>query len=166
MAEHAPPTVPADGVVEHASVRYEHSDVEAGGVMVFALGLIATLIVVSLLLWGLFVLFSNRETARKKTTLSPAAVDADNQLPEPRPEQIEDVRDGKVSLWPARARDYLAPQEQRLEQGDKKAGALKIDDAMKELSGKLEVRPKRPAAATRPPNQAASGRPISEKGGP
>jgi hypothetical protein len=164
------PAPTADGVAEHHGVRFERSDIEPRGVVAFGVGLVVALVLISLILWGLFAFLADRAKAHNtKDQLPQAAVDDNRLPPQPRLEEIDDLREGKLAFRPARAKQYRGRQETRLEEGDPAQGAIKIDDAIKAVAGKLPVRktaPHVPAGSARPPARAASGRPSSEKGGP
>jgi hypothetical protein len=94
------------------------------------------------------------EQKAKETDLPAAAVDADRLPPQPRLEEIEDVREGKFTYYPPRAEEYLSPEEKRLAQGGK--GDLPIGKAIDALAGKLPASRGGPLGAL--PSKASSGR--------
>ena len=63
---------------------HETSDVYLGGVFVFALGLLVTLVIVYLLTWMLFAVLAKRETAHSLPQYPLAAGREDRLPPEPR----------------------------------------------------------------------------------
>jgi hypothetical protein len=165
---HAPPDsahVTSDGPPPPHGVAYEPSDVKPRGVVIFGVSLVVAGIVIQLALWGLFVLFARREPPGRERELPPAVADKPGQLPpEPRLEAVDDLKRGKVDLWPPRAQRFLGPEEKRLEEGG--GGAIPIDQAIAALAGKLPARKGSPAPETylrRLPSKAASGR--AETGG-
>ena len=48
----------------HPSVGHEESDVNVGGIFIFAVGLLVTAVIVHLLVWMMFAYFAGRETRR------------------------------------------------------------------------------------------------------
>src|SRR5262245_36401145 len=84
MAELHHPHSPAADATHNPEVRHEESDVNIVGIFMFGAGLLASLIIVSLVVGGLFKYFDGRE-ARQPTPEFPLAVTQENRLPpEPR----------------------------------------------------------------------------------
>jgi hypothetical protein len=154
MAEHVTPTAPTTDGKAHHGVRFERSDVEPRNVVVFAGALVVAVVVIALFLWGVFFLFEARDRVRKETDLPPAAVDRERLPPQPRLEELDDLRQGKTELWPQRGRNFLGPEEKRIEPS--------VNEAMTELAGKLPA--KEGPSATPPnflrrlPSRASAGR--------
>jgi hypothetical protein len=71
---------------EHAAepVGHEVTDVNLGGVYIFALGLFVTVLVVAVVAWMLFAYFSGREARRSAPRYPLAAAQQDRLPPAPR----------------------------------------------------------------------------------
>ena len=143
-------------------VRFERSDVEYRGVVLFGVILSTCVaLVVPAMLWLGHVLL-NLEKPRKVTDLPPAAVDADQLPPEPRLEALDELRERKARLYPPRAEEYLDAQKKLLADGDPKKGIEEVSLAIEALAGRLPVREGAAEApvsfSRRLPSKAASGR--------
>ena len=122
-------------------VRFERSDVTAGGILTFGAGLAGGLVVVILaMLWFGRAMKTRIDNERKIADLPPAHVDKNRLPPEPRLEAWEDVRQKNVQLFPPRASGYLKSQRELLDEGNAKTGVLPIRTAIDDLAGKLPVR--------------------------
>jgi hypothetical protein len=154
-----------NGAYTNPEVRFETSDVNSGQIVSFGIGF-ALLVVGSLgCSWLLFWVVERAENKSKVSPLPPAAVDSNPLPPHPRLEALEDVREHNIALWPPRAANYLAPQQEILTKGDRQADILPIQDAIDKLAGKLPARKNAPPKDFAPdlPSQSSSGRTV--KGG-
>ena len=118
-------------------VRFERSDIAAGGVVKFGLYLAGgiALVVVSMLWYGTVL----REQHRKPDPLDLPKASADDQRPpEPRLEAWEDVGEKKARMFPPRAEEYYAPQVEQLKSGS--ATILPIESAMEMVAKSSAVR--------------------------
>ena len=80
-------------------VVHEYSDVEVRPLLVFSFGLVAIVAVVAVAMWGLFNVFEN-QAAQNDPVMSPVAVPAGQEPPEPRllknePEYLRTVKAGE-----------------------------------------------------------------------
>lgn len=142
-------------------VRFERTDIEYQSVLVFGIVLALSILLVVLAMFWYGRALLGMERSRKETDLPPAAVDANRLPPEPRLEALEDIREGKVQLFPPRAEEYFAAQRQLLEKGDPQKGILPMQTALEELPTLLKARPKTKEPAlfhSQPPSSASSGR--------
>lgn len=146
-------------------VRFEQTDVEGRGVVVFVVSLTVMLVVLGGLLVGMYNLLEYRESNRKKTNI-PLAETERNRLPEgPRLEGIN-PREDTGRAWADSQRPgvphpwfgynvLIVPQEGHTadtdadaEQRDRLAVEAvtkrlkKVDETLSQLAGKLPVRPK------------------------
>jgi hypothetical protein len=80
MADHAQPHV----VEENPQVHHEESDVNIRAIFGFGAGLIVVAAVIHVLVWLLFVYFSNREAVRTPRQFPLAATEQQQLPPEPR----------------------------------------------------------------------------------
>jgi hypothetical protein len=69
---------------DQAAVHHETSDVSLGGILGFAAGLLIAAVLIHLLIWLLFLAFSEREARRATLTFPLAAGQAQRLPPEPR----------------------------------------------------------------------------------
>jgi hypothetical protein len=139
-------------------VRFERSDVEYRGVVMFGVILaLALVVIVPSMFWlGRWLVKTDVvETDR----LPPAAIhEADRLPPDPR---LEYVQKGQPRVTPPRAGDILANQRQLLDKGDPKRGIQPIAEALDALAGKLPAQKDRAAPTNfspRLPSKATSGR--------
>jgi hypothetical protein len=144
----------------HNGVAYEYSDVSPRPLVVAGVAFVVFMAVTLLGLWWFNEALFGEENAIKATDLPPAAV-GPTEPPEPRLEEIEDVRAGRTGLWPERAEQYAAPRRKELDKGDEKTGAVPIQEALRALPGLLPAQ-KGPTPGAyygrRLPSKAASGR--------
>jgi hypothetical protein len=151
-----------NGEYTNPEVKFEHSDIDSGRIVTF--GVVFALLVIGSLgcSWALFRFIERSEQKRKVSPLPPAMVDSNPLPPKPRLEALEDVREHNISLWPPRAANHLAPQQEVLAKGDPKAGVIPIQEAIDKLAGKLPARkgPTPKEFAPDLPSQSASGRPA------
>lgn len=127
-----------DGKVwTNPEVRFERSDVEGGGVVLFGVVLTVGLVLIVPAMFWLGAVLLRLENPRKVTDLPPAAVDADRLPPEPR---LEFIEKGQPRVSPPRAADLLAGQRRLLEKGDPRKGIEPIETAIDALAGKLPAR--------------------------
>ena len=81
---HSPHAAHSDEHFGNPEVRHEDSDVNIGGILAFAVGLIVVAAIVHVAMWLLFRFFDVRE-ARQNTIAYPLAVQQEQRLPpEPR----------------------------------------------------------------------------------
>lgn len=153
-------------------VRYERSDVETRGILVFGVGLGVGLVVIAAAMVWFGRELTRLERPRKITDLPLAMVDGDPALPDLHLESIDDLgpmpkgdkqksKPKYVQLMPPRASAYLKPQRKDLAEGA--PGVEPIQKAIDDLAGKLPVRA---VTGTVPPlpSKAASGREVSGGG--
>lgn len=81
---------------QNDDVSHEHSDVNVGALAIFALGLVAVVVVCAIVSWGLFVVLE-RQAAANDPVMSPLAQPAGQLPPEPRlmlnePEHLQRFR--------------------------------------------------------------------------
>ena len=84
------------------SVGYEESDVNVGGIFVFAIGLLVTAVIVHLLVWMMFAYFAGRET-RRAVRQFPLASQQPSTPPSPRlqvnpREDLRELRAGEDAV--------------------------------------------------------------------
>ena len=147
-------------------VRFERIDITAGSIVKFGIYLAAgvSLVVVSMLWYGRALQTQNRKP--DPLNLPRASTDDERQPPEPRLEAMEDLDEGKASMFPPRAAEYYSSQREQLKTG---GGAVTpIESAMETVSKSLPVRKTGDRAAptsfsTRLPSKASSGK--TETGG-
>jgi len=82
--------------LEHKEVHREESDVDLGGIVRFAIGLIAAAVVIHVVVWFFYVSM-RRESARPAPAEFPLAATAMRRLP-PEPRLQTDPRDDLASL--------------------------------------------------------------------
>ncbi len=84
-----------------APSHHEESDVDIRGILIFAAGLVAVMIVIGFIVWGLFASFSAREDAAGGAPEFPLAVSREHRVPpEPRlqtnpREDLRELRDAE-----------------------------------------------------------------------
>src|SRR5262245_3824311 len=109
-----------NGEYTSPEVRFERSDIEASGVAFWGTVLAGVTLAAVVISFWVGSYLSRSESARKATTLPPAAVDKDEGLPPIPLEGIEDLKvRRRAALFPPRAQEYLEPQEKQLADGDK-----------------------------------------------
>jgi len=84
------------------SVGHEESDVNVGGIFVFAIGLLVTAVIVHLLVWMMFAYFAGRET-RRAVRQFPLASQQPSTPPSPRlqvnpREDLRELRAGEDAV--------------------------------------------------------------------
>lgn len=133
---------------EGQAVRHERSDVDSKGVLTFVAGLAAVLIAVNVLLYFFFFDSLDRERERKKSQYPLAGVIEDKLPPSPRLEgvSIAAPEHDVGRLRPSSARIMTGQEDNVLRNGgtvpdEKGSGRRPIDEVLKELAGKLPVRP-------------------------
>jgi hypothetical protein len=164
----AEPHAPGEPV--HPSVRYEPTDVETGGVWLFAAVLVVGIAVAMALLVGVYFFFLDRNERAKETDLPPVAAGEEQAAGAgPQLEEFEDVREGKIELWPPRATRKLVAEEERLSKGGFNAATKQddepIDTVLDKLADRLPARKERAPAnfLRRLPSKASAAR--TETGG-
>src|SRR5947209_14538009 len=95
-----------NGEYTNPEVRFERSDIEARGVAFWGVVLASVTLAAALVSFWVGGLLTRGESARKVTTLPPAAVDSDQGLPPIPLEGIEDLHmRRRAALFPPRAKE-------------------------------------------------------------
>ena len=140
-------SAPGDG---HPEVRYEQSDVRAGAIVRFAIGLVLVVGVSAAVLLGLFKLFA-RQQRRQDPPPPPLAQDAGRLPPGPR-----------LQAAPLQDLEQLRAEEEKeltsYGWADRKAGIvhIPIDEAIKVVAARGRPPAAATAAPSAPPSPSAS----------
>jgi hypothetical protein len=126
-----------NGAYTNPDVKFERSDIKLSSVALIGGGLSLLILVLAVLTTWLGLGLTRAENRRKRTTLPEAAVDRDRPAPGPRLEGIEDLAEGRVALYPPRAKIYLQPQEEEIARGNKKEGILPVGEVIRKPPPKL-----------------------------
>ncbi len=152
-----------DDTWTNPEVRYERGDVNLSRVV--AIGAAITLVIAVLsaaTTWLGLALSRSQERKQARRALPRARADSEPLPAAPRLEAIEDLRQGKVELYPPRARAFLRSQKELLDEGDPAQGIEPIEKAIDRLANRLPVAGKKHPAPTNfavpLPSKAASGR--------
>jgi hypothetical protein len=134
-----------DGPPRNPSVRHERTDVEAGGILLFASGLVLLVAFTAVGVWGLFRHFLR---AGPPGETPPWAGVSQPLPPEPRLEGLDLERSGHDigRMWVEPARRQAEAEEAYLRSygwvsGEPGRVHIPIEEAMKRLAGRLPARP-------------------------
>jgi hypothetical protein len=144
------------------TVHHERTDVEAGGVLLFAVGLIVALALLAAGVWGLFHFLGRTEPA---PALPVAAEDVSSWPPSPRLEGIDLERsEHHVGRRGDPAQQQAAAEEAHLQRYgwvDRKTGRvhIPIEEAIKKVAGRLPAQPRQAVDEfEQAPTRSSSGR--------
>jgi hypothetical protein len=104
MADIHQPNAAVHGAGEAHTVHHETKDINLGGVLVFAIGLVLVGLFIHFGVWLLLVFFQGRETAAQPTPAYPLAITRETKLPpEPRlqtnpREDLRELRDSEDAI--------------------------------------------------------------------
>ena len=144
-------------------VRYEREDIADAEVTWYGVGFAA--VVVGGAMFALWVAASFVRAPLPGAAL-PAALDDSRRPPEPRLEALMDLETRRPRLFPPRAADYLAPQAELLEKGEKDEKdipiMIPIEKAFREMTFPSSKGEPAPSVT---PNRSTAGRDVKGGGG-